>query len=72
MSIVYETHKYRNASDTATIFIEKITDQYIWGWSVPDWRVHVWRDGTPYAITVKSGLKNKPSKKRIQQYIEEL
>lgn len=72
MTHVSHTYTYRNASDTATIYIERYSDLYVWGWSEYCWRVCIKRDDAPYATEVKDKLKNKPTQKRIQKYIEEL
>jgi hypothetical protein len=72
MTIVFETHSHRNASNDATIYIERYTDKYVWGWSEPRWKVVLHKDGQQLASVIKENLKCRPSKKRIQQYIEEL
>lgn len=72
MTIIYETHSFRNAGNDATIYIERYTDHYVSGWSEPRWRVLLHRDGAALTSEIKTGLKRKPSKKRIQQYIKEL
>jgi len=72
MTHVSHTYKYRNATDNATIFIERYSDLYVWGWSDYCWRVCVHKDGAPWSTIVKDNLKNKPKNKRIQKYIEEL
>jgi hypothetical protein len=72
MSITYYTEHHRNASNTATIIIEKRADKYPWGWSYPLWRVLLKKDGDTLAQRIKVALKNKPSNRTIEQLKQEL
>ena len=72
MTYVFETTKYRNAKDNATIYIERYSDLYTWGWGLPVWKVILNKDGYQCSTVIKDNLKNKPSKKRIAEYIADL
>lgn len=72
MSITYYTEHHRNASNTATIIIEKRADKYPWGWSYPLWRVLLKKDGSTLAQRIKVALKDKPSNSVIEKLINEL
>ena len=72
MSICEQNSQYRNAKDNGTIHMCKRSDLYTWGWSAPYWEIAFQSDKADVARVIKTGLKNKPSKKTIQSLIEEL
>ncbi len=72
MSIIQATEEHRNAKDNGKIILEKVTDLYTWGWSVPYWRVLFKRDNASYAELVKTNLKNKPNRARLEKLKEDL
>lgn len=72
MSTIQESERHRNAKDNGTIILEKVSDLYIWGWSKPYWQVLFKRDNGFNAELVKTNLKNKPNKARIEKLKEDL
>ena len=66
-----DTYNYRTAGNDAEIHVTRKSDLYVWGWSEYRWSVSIRRDGEPYFVDIKKGLKTRPSKKRLEGYIGE-
>lgn len=67
MTITLESFEVRNTDNNATIIISKEVVKFS---SCPYWEVCVKPDRSPFAYVLKSGLKNKPTKKQIERYTE--
>lgn len=61
MTAILERREYRNATNNATIKVEKYFNKF----SVALWRVVVKYDTNVFGFAVLDGLKKKPSRLRI-------